>query len=415
VEVLSRDAWTREAELEETKKPTPYGKGSGWARAANAAVADWRKASLRDQAAVNRGLVKILGAYHREVIRETKRVYTGGAVLPADLERLDFRLRMVAREFAADLRNLVQGSVISSVDAALIRETDLAIATYAKGLPQSIQKALASPWAHDAAKNAIAKVLTDTALGGGVRLTDKLWLLGEHAQSRVSAVVRTGIEKGLHPVELSKLLEAELKPTAAPSRGIARADRIWSRANAPERLKGLIGSAPGGLRTRRGTVSYNYLRIARTEMFRAHRAAHLIRTDFFQQLPKELNPVQGVQWNLSLSHPARDICDTWASQNAHGLGSGVYPAESLPLGHANDLCFTTTAMATPEAFAKSLRAFVSGGGGDYDRAALLIHARAGQYLSAGMRNALSRLPLGDPAPLPREAAAMARFLRDRRR
>lgn len=46
------------------------------------------------------------------------------------------------------------------------------------------------------------------------------------------------------------------------------------------------------------------------------------------------------RWTRSDWHPARDICDQYATQNLHGLGPGVYPPRQVPdRPHPNCMCY----------------------------------------------------------------------------
>jgi len=72
-------------------------------------------------------------------------------------------------------------------------------------------------------------------------------------------------------------------------------------------------------------------RIARTELQRA----------FAQRQAREMmldTDLEFVQWRLSPTHPVEDICDYFAHVNNFGLGPGVYPKESAPVGPAHPFC-----------------------------------------------------------------------------
>lgn len=78
---------------------------------------------------------------------------------------------------------------------------------------------------------------------------------------------------------------------------------------------------------------YRYFanRIAQTELARAQNA----------QIARELmadDEVQVVQVVLSASHPAPDMCDVFARQNAWGLGAGCYPKAHAPLAPYHPHC-----------------------------------------------------------------------------
>lgn len=86
---------------------------------------------------------------------------------------------------------------------------------------------------------------------------------------------------------------------------------------------------------------YNAMRIARTEINNAYREAHIQSA---QQPDGTLKPfLSGIRWNLSLSHPAPDICDAWASHDS-GLGQGVYLPGAVPVDHPHGLCYTVSVL-----------------------------------------------------------------------
>jgi hypothetical protein len=91
-----------------------------------------------------------------------------------------------------------------------------------------------------------------------------------------------------------------------------------------------------------GSVAYNSLRIARTEINFTYR-------NVTEELNKNKPWVKGYRWNLSGSHPEIDICDDWADH-------GVYEDESdLPLGHPNCFCYVTTELVSEKEFLKIIK------------------------------------------------------------
>lgn len=84
---------------------------------------------------------------------------------------------------------------------------------------------------------------------------------------------------------------------------------------------------------------YHAIVIARTEGAEAFREGFVKRAE---QMP---HLVKGIRWTLSMSHPRKDICDVYATQDLYGLGPGVYPAKELPrVPHPNCLCFWQTVL-----------------------------------------------------------------------
>lgn len=85
-------------------------------------------------------------------------------------------------------------------------------------------------------------------------------------------------------------------------------------------------------------LNYNAMRVARTEINNAWKGSYKEKMD-------QLDFVGKVKWELSASHPERDICDTYAEQDLYGFGAGVYPKDNVPhdgkSAHPNCLCITT--------------------------------------------------------------------------
>jgi len=84
----------------------------------------------------------------------------------------------------------------------------------------------------------------------------------------------------------------------------------------------------------RGGVSYAAHRLARTEINNAYKTSQEQR---YQDEPW----VRGMRWNLSRTHPQPDECNTYAQQDLHDLGHGVYPVGHRPRSHPNCFCYLT--------------------------------------------------------------------------
>ena len=99
-------------------------------------------------------------------------------------------------------------------------------------------------------------------------------------------------------------------------------------------------AAPGG-------SSYAAMRLARTEL---NNAFHN------QQREGAKRPgVLAVKWNLSGSHGKPDQCNQFASQDADGLGHGLYSGDNVPdKPHPQCLCFLTYRTMNPREFADAL-------------------------------------------------------------
>lgn len=162
----------------------------------------------------------------------------------------------------------------------------------------------------NAVKNVVSRVWTDDKV-----FSDRIWRLNRIAKSGINDILSTGVVKGTSAVEISKqlkqyLLDPEITPNVS-----------WTTAVKPS-VRG------------KGTIHYNALRLARTEINNSYRET-LIEAN------KE-NPITlGIRWNLSKSHPVKDICDIWAESDLYGLGAGIYPPHASPIDHPNGLCYIT--------------------------------------------------------------------------
>ena len=118
-------------------------------------------------------------------------------------------------------------------------------------------------------------------------------------------------------------------------------------------------------------------RIAQTELHRAwmdKQAAEIMADE----------GIEVVQFQMSGTHPRTDICDLYASQDAYGLGPGLYPKEHAPLPPLHPHCrcgliskrliSAKGAKENPDAGRQYLRQVMREGGGS--EAAKVMGSRA---------------------------------------
>ena len=156
----------------------------------------------------------------------------------------------------------------------------------------------------------------------GFNLSDRIWRIQEYTQKGILDITIQGIMSGISAVELAEQLEGFLL-----KRGPA-----WTT--------GIKRSVTG-----KGTIAYNALRLARTEINQAY---HWAQKEMAVNNPMLI----GQKWNLSNSHPTNwppsaaymgypEICDYRAHHDHHGLGEGVFPPGEAPPDHPNGLCYLT--------------------------------------------------------------------------
>jgi len=78
----------------------------------------------------------------------------------------------------------------------------------------------------------------------------------------------------------------------------------------------------------------NTERIMRTETNNAFRLAQ-------SEYAKSRAWITGVKWNRVAGAIECGECDTYASQDLYGLGSGIYPGGEIPISHPQCLCYLT--------------------------------------------------------------------------
>ena len=113
-------------------------------------------------------------------------------------------------------------------------------------------------------------------------------------------------------------------------------------ANYPNMMKRMKRRIPGN-------ISYEALRLARTEMTAAFGEGTIAAA---RVSPSYI----GMKWVLSHNHPVVDICDTLAEHD-EGLGRGVYsPGNEPPLpAHPNCICTLVPVHEEPEKFVERLK------------------------------------------------------------
>lgn len=152
-----------------------------------------------------------------------------------------------------------------------------------------------------------------------LQLSARIWRQTDLSTGRLQKEIQKGLLRGLSAEELAERVAKSLKP------GVA------------------------------GGVSYNAMRLARTEI---NNAFHFTQIRYTREQPW----VDGYQWHKSRSHAHVDECDRLASANHDGLGRGVFKKKNVPgKPHPHCFCFITTVTVSPGKFEKQLRK------GTYDR------------------------------------------------
>lgn len=185
----------------------------------------------------------------------------------------------------------------------------------------------AAPWVGGLAlvqlADSAARFVDGFIAADGLKLSDRLWRLSSGTMADFRDVIRRNVVLGRDASRAA--LEFMAKQEALP---------LELRANLGKDSVGSLSKAiEDRLLTGTNNAYSNALRVFRTEINRAHGEAY--------QLGAGAHPdVIGMQFMLSPNHKVRDICDTLATQNVHGLGPGVYRVGQTPWpAHPNTMSF----------------------------------------------------------------------------
>lgn len=201
--------------------------------------------------------------------------------------------------------------------------------------------------------------------GDTLNLSGRIWRIDRDARDGINSVLMKGIANGDSAWNVAKELEQFLGADAdCPRWTSTRLYGLTKTEIAQGDITGLLsrpkGAAPGSLTAvlvdnpcnGRG-VSYNALRLARTEIQRMHALA----TD--RMLAKQ--PwVEQEKVNTSPSHGETDICDDVASGGEKN--DGVYPVGTIQLPlHPHCICFKTAVLMKEKEFTSKLNGWLKGG------------------------------------------------------
>ena len=181
--------------------------------------------------------------------------------------------------------------------------------------------------------------------GDGFKLSQRLWRWDSESSTQIKNILNTGVTSGTSAWDLAKRLEGYVGADAdCPRWASSRLFKLTKKDIAGGDTTGLYskGACDGQ------GVSYNALRLARTEIQAVHNMASL---DVMKRSPW----VKGVNIKLSREHPEKDICDTMAE-------GSPYPIDETPLPpyHPHCLCYPESALMDEGDFVKQLNGWIGG-------------------------------------------------------
>lgn len=188
-----------------------------------------------------------------------------------------------------------------------------------------------------------------TNSGQNQNLNARIWNVDGAGRDAINEVIMQGVTDGDSAWNLAKKLEQYLGAGENCPRWTST--RLYGRT-AKEKAAGDTSGLLSGNDCDGSGVSYKALRLARTEIQKAHALA----TDKLLALQPW---VQMEKCNLSAAHPEPDECDDIAQGGEKS--DGVYPVGTIeyPL-HPNCFCFKTAVLMDADAFTSQLNGWLKG-------------------------------------------------------
>jgi len=231
--------------------------------------------------------------------------------------------------------------------------------------------------------------------GDGLNLSGRIWRLDREARDGMNTLISAAIADGSSAWDLARNLEQFLGADADCPRWTST--RLYKRSKSQIAAGDMTGLITNPNCDGQG-VSYNALRLARTEIQKAHALA----TD---KVLMNSPWVEKEQVNLSAQHPEPDICDEIVAKGEKGEGVYEVGEIELPL-HPNCLCYKTAVLMDEDKFIGDLNAWVKGDpsttpggsaqdfGAAMDKYAQLIGAGGNNVQDVNLSNDSSILMLG---------------------
>ena len=188
------------------------------------------------------------------------------------------------------------------------------------------------------------RILLDAAgeylYGDGLNLSGRVWRIDRQTRDGISAAILKGVQSGDSAWGIAKELEQFLG--AGQDCPVWTAERLYrSKISNPLSVGGKACDGQG--------VSYNALRLARTEIQKIHNLAN-------DRMMAQEPWVREEQIHLSAAHPKKDVCDDVVNKN-----DGIYSVGEIELPlHPNCLCYKTAVLVGEKEFIAELNGWLNG-------------------------------------------------------
>lgn len=297
-----------------------------WARAARSEefaeyIRQARERFLRGEAVTVRKVRALFRRVAEELRREIERVTPGTlrySHLVALTSALDRAARTINDEVMAAVLFGIELAVEEATDGAeqvmMVLVRDIFLAAEVKELFAAVNR------------RAVLAVLSRT-YHDGLRLSDRVWRVSDHARQAVTRLVEDAVARGLDARTLARQVQRYLQPG------------VWTPLKEETRRR--LGVPKD--------ISMEALRLAVSEMQHAFHEGTILG---YRNVPS----CRGFYWRLSSAHGVVDICDTYARHN----GNGFWEAGNVPpKPHPWCRCVLVPAMEEPSQFVQRLKAWVN--------------------------------------------------------
>jgi hypothetical protein len=197
------------------------------------------------------------------------------------------------------------------------------------------------------------EILLNTAAewlyGDSRNLSGRIWNVDGDGRDAINNVIMQGIADGDSAWNMAKKLEEFLGAGQNCPRWAST--RLYGRTASDKSAGDTTGLLSGNDCDGRG-VSYNALRLARTEIQKAHALA----TDKVMMAQPW---VEKEQCHLSAAHPETDECDDVISNGENGQGIYEVGTIEYPL-HPHCFCYKTAVLMDEKAFTSQLNGWLNG-------------------------------------------------------
>jgi hypothetical protein len=224
------------------------------------------------------------------------------------------------------------------------------IVTEGRSIAATLQESNVTDGVYDPQLRILIGVADEYLHGDSMNLSGRIWRIDREARDGINAVLLNGIQKGDSAWNIAKQLEEFLGagndcPRWTSTRLYGRTKKDIASGDTTGLLSGNACDGSG--------VSYNALRLARTEIQKIHGLA----TD---RMMKQQPWVREEQIHLSAAHPETDICDKTIAEGRDEQGIYEVGEIILPL-HPNCLCYKTAVLMPQDEFTSKMNDWLKGG------------------------------------------------------